>query len=304
MKRLLRYFVIFFLPILIIGTMVEIMLRRIPNDYQLKKEFLDQHADSLEVLFLGNSHAFYGVNPKYISSPSFNAGDISQSLDYDLEILKKYKNHWNNLEYIAIPISYFSLYSALEDDVEAWRIKNYLLYFGIRKSHKLADHTEILSNRLGLNLKRIYNAYVRNMTYITCSALGWGLGYTSKKKNDLDKSGIIAAEKHTDMIKKPIDENLKIVRQISAFADARGVEVIFYTPPAWHTYTENLDDITLFKTVSTMTRIDKQYQNVHYYNLLTDHHFQKTDFFDADHLNEIGAKKLTFMLDSLIKSRE
>ena len=111
MKKFLKFILLFTLPIFILGLSSEYILRKIPNDYLLKKEFLDNNSDSIEVLFLGSSHAFYGVNPAYLSLNSFNAAIVSQTLDYDFEILKKYRNNWSNLECIVIPISYFSLYS-------------------------------------------------------------------------------------------------------------------------------------------------------------------------------------------------
>ena len=40
--------------------------------------------------------------------------------------------------------------------------------------------------------------------------------------------------------------------------------------------------------------------NTFYYNLLTDASFNEIDFYDADHLNKIGAKKLTQKIDSLL----
>jgi hypothetical protein len=39
-----------------------------------------------------------------------------------------------------------------------------------------------------------------------------------------------------------------------------------------------------------------------YYNFLNDPSFQAEDFYDADHLDEKGAKKFTLLLDSVIKT--
>ena len=41
-----------------------------------------------------------------------------------------------------------------------------------------------------------------------------------------------------------------------------------------------------------------------YYNFLTDKSFIAEDYYDADHLNEIGAKKLTLKIDSIINEIE
>ncbi|HRB69044.1 MAG TPA: hypothetical protein PLC92_02955, partial [Chitinophagales bacterium] len=78
---------------------LELLLRDIPNDYSFKKNYLNTNSNNIEVLFLGSSHIYYGINPEYISQKSFNAAHISQSLNFDLAILEKYKDRWTNLKY-------------------------------------------------------------------------------------------------------------------------------------------------------------------------------------------------------------
>ena len=77
--------------------------------------------------------------------------------------------------------------------------------------------------------------------------------------------------------------------------------MFLYTPPAYHAYIENLDSIQLNETISTLLNLASKYENVTYRNFLLDTSFKEVDFFDADHLNEIGAKKLTSKIDTLLK---
>jgi len=291
---------LFTLPILVLGVSSEFLLRKIPNDYLFKKEYLDKNSDNLQVLFLGSSHAFYGINPADFSSNSFNASHISQSLDYDFEILKKYNNHWGKLECIVLPISYSSLFGRLETGVESWRVKNYTIYYGMTCSDKLINYSEVLGNKPSANLMRIGSYYLLGHTSISCSNLGWGLNYNSKNKNDLSVTGKIAARRHTKKDDKYFLENVGILKSMIEFAKNKRAKVFLYTPPAFHTYTENLDSTQLNKTINTLIKIVGQYDNVTYQNFLLDSSFSATDFFDADHLNEIGAKKLTCKIDALI----
>ncbi len=71
------------------------------------------HSKSVEILCLGSSHAYFGINPDFISPPCFNAAHPSQSLKYDFEIVKKYQDKWESLKVIVIPVDYFSLFSEL-----------------------------------------------------------------------------------------------------------------------------------------------------------------------------------------------
>lgn len=295
---------IFTLPIFIFGVSSEYLLRKIPNDYLFKKEFLDKNSDNIEVLFLGSSHAFYGINPANFSSNSFNASHISQSLDYDIEILKKYSKHWSKLRCIAIPISYFSLFGRLETGIESWRVKNYTIYYGITTSDKIINYSEALSNKLIVNIRRLASYYIRGNSSISCSNLGWGLNYNSKDKRDLNETGKIAAKRHSKKDDKYFTENIKVLESIIEFAKNKGVKVFFYTPPAYHTYTENLDNLQLNQTINTLINVASKYDNVTYQNFLLDSSFSAIDFFDADHLDEIGAKKLTSKIDTLINQKK
>jgi hypothetical protein len=283
-----------------LGLLSEILLRKIPNDYVSKKQFLDNNSDSIKVLFLGSSHALVGINPTYFSVFSFNAGYFSQSLDYDFEILKKYKNNWENLDCIVIPISYSSLYGRLETGIESWRVKNYIIYYEMNTFTQISNFTELFSTRLNVNLGKIYTYYIRGESNISCSNLGWGQDYNSKKKEDLVKTGITAAKRHLKKDDRFLEENIKILKSIIEFAKNKNVKVFLFTPPAYYTYVENLNRMQLIQTITTLIKIDNFYNNVAYLNFLEDSSFSAVDFYDADHLNEIGAKKFTIKLDSLI----
>src|SRR5665647_305746 len=123
--------VLFLLPLIVVGGIMEILLRQIPNFYQFKKGYLESNSDSLEILFLGNSHSYFGLNPDYINGISFNAAHVSQTLEYDLAILQKYDSKWSELKYIILPISYFSLYDKMSESGESWRSKDYCIYYDI-----------------------------------------------------------------------------------------------------------------------------------------------------------------------------
>ena len=62
-----------FLAVVIAFIPMEILLENIPNDYSFKKEYLDENSDSIEILVLGSSHSYYGINPIYFHLRAFNA---------------------------------------------------------------------------------------------------------------------------------------------------------------------------------------------------------------------------------------
>lgn len=277
---------------------MEFSLRDIPNDYSYKKDYLDKNSDKLEILLLGNSHIYFGVNPIYLKQRSFNASHISQSLDYDLEILKKYDTKWTNLKYIVVPIDYFSFYSKLETGIENWRVKNYNIYYGIKGNSNFWDNFEVPNSKFKDNLYRILN----DKSDITCNLLGWGTTYNSKKNKSLIETGAIAKKRHT--IKKDdliFNQNIETVKSIINFANKNNIKLIFITSPAYKTYTDNLNRNQLETSVRKVNDLISGKKNSKYYNLINDKSFKFEDFYDADHLNEIGAKKLTTKIDSLVR---
>lgn len=279
---------------------MEPLLRNIPNDYIYKSNYLTNNSNKISKLFLGSSHTYYGINPDYISGNSFNGSHISQSINLDYEILKKYKNNWDELEYLIMPIDYFTLFSRMRNGVEYWRVKNYNLYYDIQLSNKLSENSEVLSINVKSNIQRIGSYYLLNITPITCSKLGYG--NINVKSKDLVETGKTAALRHTTKDFSKLNESIKILEEIIDWASKNNTEIIFYTTPAYTTYVSNLNSNQLELTMGTITKLVENNTNCSYFNLLEDPDFFASDFSDADHLNQEGAKKLSMKLDELISN--
>jgi hypothetical protein len=302
MRIFINKSVFFILPLLIMLVCMEVLLRSIPNDYSYKKNYLDTNSNNIEILCLGSSHAYYGINPVYFGKKSFNASHKSQLLDYDLKIFRKYQDRLNSLKYILIPISYFSLYSKLDKGIESWHVKDYVLYYDMSSSN-IKDYSEVLSMNSGTNVKRIISFYIMKKQPITCSELGYGLDYASNNQQDLIKTGVTAAKRHTINNDTFFNENLVNLKAIIELAKKNKVKIIFYTPPAYYTYRNNLSTDQLERSINAIRKMRREYENIFYINYMNDERFVKSDFYDADHLNEIGAEKLTKMLDTLIRDQ-
>lgn len=300
MRQFLKSSFLFLLPILVLGILTEFLLRHIPNDYELKSNYLEAHTNEIAVLFLGSSHAFYGINPANVKEKSFNAAYVSQSLDLDADILEKYSANWKSLKFIVIPISYFSLYSTLKNSNESWRLRNYEVYCGIETKYDFFNHFEVLG-RFEQSVNRLYLHYIKKNSLLTSSYLGWGEHKTTMGKTDFFNSGVIAAKRHTGISEEYFEKNKAVLECIISFAKQRNIQVLFFTPPAYRTYSERLDTKQMNQTTSLMTDLASNHHNVTYVNLLKDDSFTISDFHDADHLNKLGAKKLSVMIDGVIQ---
>jgi hypothetical protein len=302
MNKFIKRTLLFSAPVIISMLIMEVLLRRIPNDYSYKKNYLEKHSNEIETLFLGSSHAYYAINPDYMHSKSFNVAYVSQSLDYDIEILKKYEKQMDKLKYIVIPFDSYSLYNRLQTAVESWRIKNYNIYYGFNSSYNFNDNFEFLNVKLQENIVRIRRFYCYNKSIKNYNYLGWGSTNSSRTDLDLIATGIAAAQRHAIKERSFFNENLIVLNEIISIAQSKNAKVIFYTSPAYKTYTTQLNKEQLQKAYATIKKISNSNDNVSYFDFLTDPSFVKEDFFDADHLNEIGAEKFSKKMDSIIIS--
>lgn len=286
---------------------MECLLREIPNDYSYKNNYLAKNSNKIEVLFLGSSHIYFGIDPKYLKQKSFNAAYVSQSLNYDLEILKKYRTSWSNLKYIIIPIDYFSMYSTLEDGAEKWRVENYEIYYGIHQSKNYWNNFDFFSGEFVYNsCGRLIKHKLNHESSINCTKFGWGTKNNSKNKNDLTETGKSSAIRHTCKIinNQWVLKNTETIKSFIEFGKQNKTKIIFVTCPAYKSYVENINKNQLNSTINIITQITKNNLNSVYYNFLEDKSFKSGDFYDADHLNEIGARKLTLRIGDIINSED
>lgn len=302
MKRFISNTLLFAIPVLLLIVSTELFLRNIPNDYSYKSNFLKKHASEIEVLYLGNSHVFYGIDPTYSNYKGFNAAHISQSLNYDLAILEKYKESWKSLKYVVVPIDYFSLFSTLEEGQENWRIKNYTLYYHIGRYRNIDQYFEILNGKSEKNFSRIISYYVYGKSDVTCNKAGWGTAYHSNIKCDLDKTGSEAVNRHsyTTTNNPCFDNNVQTLESLIQVCNELHCKLFFITCPAYKTYLNRLNPQQLETTIQTIQQFTQKHPEISYHNFISDTSFVAGDFYDADHLNEIGAHKFTLMVNSLL----
>lgn len=306
MKQFLIKVIIASLPILLAAFGMELMLRKTPNDYLLKNQYLEDNAADIETLILGSSHAYYDFDPEYFSSKTFNASHISQSLNYDFEIFKKYQNKLKNLKTVILPISYFSLYGKLEAGSESWRAKNYVIYYGVSTSKSLTDFSEVLSNKFSVNVERLASYYLLNESNVSCSKLGWGTQYKSQNARDLVDTGKKSAKRHTIFgintreEEKTLKENVHILITMLQWCKEHNIHVYLLTPPAYESYRQDLNEQQLQTTINTTSTICSKFDNCMYENLMNAPNFVAIDYFDADHLSDIGAKKLSLLINEKI----
>lgn len=304
MRGLTIKVLLFLSPVLIIILVLELALRSMPNDYKVKGKYLEEFAGEIEVLILGSSHAYYGIDPEYFSSSCFNASFYSQTLRYDLEILKHYQSEFKSLKAIVLPVSYFSLYSQLETGNAPYLVKKYNLYMGMDVSSALKDHMELLGIRLQKNIKKLSDYYLKGEDPITCTDLGWGTTHHSRDRLVLEKAGASASLRHTRLIEEAgpeqKTENLAYLRELIGICKDGNINLLLFIPPAHKAYSGPLKKEYLDNNREIISQMLSEFENGIYLDLLNDPDFIEEDYYDADHMNEIGARKLSEKLDAYL----
>jgi hypothetical protein len=304
MRKLAIKLFLFLIPVISLGGITEYLLRLIPNDYKTKELFYEKHAKEINILCLGESHAFSGIDPTYLQLKSFNGSHVMQSLNYDLAVLEKHENKLTALKYLLVPISYNSFTERLENGREKWRVKNYFLYYKTRTILPPAYYTEILSLPLQINIGRLTDYYIKKSSPITTDSLGHGLEYKLENQKNLAQTGKIAARIQTSANFNNWEKNVRDLNKIASICKKKNITLILFTPPASSYYAKNLDLEQLKKTISSAQHITSKNKNIYYINFLHDINFTDNDFYDANHLSEFGAQKLTKKINTFIINLE
>jgi lysophospholipase L1-like esterase len=117
----------------------------------------------------------------------------------------------------------------------------------------------------------------------------------SLKSANNENNGADRAHGHTENDRRYLEENLSNLTGILEFCKARSVRVVLVTTPTYHTYYDNLDAGQLGEMHSTIDSLKQQY-HIEYYDYLKDTRFVADDFWDGDHLSDVGAEKFTKIL--------
>lgn len=300
MKTFLKKVLLLLALLFVTALFGEYLARRVPNPYIMKEEWMLKNASKLEVMILGSSHAFYGVNPAYFVKPAFNVAYVSQGLEYDDYLLNRYLSKTPKLRFVFLSISSFSLFENLEEHTEWFRIINYHLYMGAKTPDVFSKFNYEMSHFWGAT-EKIKAYYLKNQNTVVCSDLGYGTDYLLKNKNLKNwDNGEERVKECNYKDWKNLSKNTRYLTHMADLCEKHGVQLVLFTTPARPSYYKNLYQEQMERTYQVIDSIAKGRTNVVYQNFLKDGRFVSDDFYDQDHLTEVGAEKLTRILNKYL----
>ena len=305
-KFVIKTFLTIVIPVFLFLVAYEITMRRIPNDHSFKSKLWNDKVKDTQILVLGSSHFFYGIDPNYFDKPAFNASHVAQTYNYDWFIFDKYFDQMDSLQYVIIPLSVFSPYGQLGAGFEKVLCKEYAIHYGCRYHRwyefKYRYHLAFLSP--ALFRRAIYSIIMKGFHDIHCD----NNGYASTGFDDIldfAANGRLSAAReiklyqtHDTVIYR---ENMELATGMIQRCQQKGIRVIFVTAPT----TPEFYTLLINNQVKDLEAIGNNfatYDNVKYINLLKSPLFDRTDFSDATHLCDSGAKKLTLLLNDTINN--
>jgi hypothetical protein len=301
----------------IIVLLSDTFLRNQNSLYKEKHEGALKYKDSIEIIILGNSHANYGVDPDAFDLFAYNLASPAQSIYFDKRITLSLMPYLRKLKYVFISVDYHSLYFSSQGSHEdIWS------YYGHGIKYKKSDYLlAIISPTLfgytprvswSLFKKKIVNN-LRYGTGIIDFDVEKGInvkdpivkGFISFEGN---KSSAFSVEKYkheaygyNKLIRasNEKDEVLADLEDFIAVLIKSNVTPILFASPTYQEYNKYLDESVINNNTKEIKRICEKY-NIKYLDFMNSDTFEKNDFYNADHLNKKGARKLGKLLNSFI----
>ncbi len=300
-KKFIKRFILFILPLVTILIFFEIKLRTVENSYSVKRRNFEKEVENVEVLILGNSHSYYGVDPKFLSLKGFNLANSTQSFFYDRQITMKYLPKMKNLKIVMIPISYFSFYYQMMDIPENWRDFAYQKFWNIRYPKLSWWDSRNYSYLTMYSPQKSFNFLMSGFK----TKLTEGLEYNGHFRKDTagnsaelnEAVGRMIQKAHASMIDlKQEKKNIEELTSLIDTLDKQNIKVILFTTPVAKTYSKYCDSAIIFRNNNILKEIVSKYNCV-YKDYFLDNRFGMQDFGNNDHLNFIGAEKFTLILN-------
>lgn len=296
MKRFLLKMILFAIPLIAVLAAWELIMRNAPHVFKYKRQvIMEKYRKEGRILVLGSSHAFYGVNTRFMPR-ACNLAFVSQELCHDRFIFETFLKSPNRLEYVIVPVSIFSFFGAKQNN-DSWKDTNYSAYWGFPVSD-ISNRFFIFGNmpnqfRLFKRLKKKIKREGVPQAY-NIDETGWGTNQAFMPREQFKTLAEKAALRHCDADLEKID-GFHELQKLIALAQKHKIKVLLFTPPAHRFYWKKISPEQEKRMRELLAELVKM-PGVTYIDLLRSDKFELNDFGDGDHLTPSGAEKLARIL--------
>lgn len=295
MKLFLKRTFIFFIPFFLVSVFLEYKTRTVDSYYKQKIEGLTKHADEIEVLILGSSHAAEGIDPNQFDLPAYNMAFGSQTLYFDKRIVLKYQDQLPNLKYVVLCIDYQSLYYLHNPSRDIFYHYFYDIDYGDK--HYLKEDISFFYFGYEPN-----DAIKQMLANIEKLENGW-FSYDTTYYSTFREAAVMERIGHfNDIIDQNIHEKDVILADVDELLNeliTHDITPVIITCPLHDSYRAHLNPDIVRQNEIDIEYLGDKHQ-INYWSFLTTH-FDDTEYLDNSHLNKSGARRFGQIInDSLM----
>lgn len=318
MKKYISNILKFLILPFVIIFFFEIYLRNMDSVYTEKYDGLMVVKEDINVLFVGNSHANYAVNPLYIKDfTAYNLANISQLLYFDKRLtIKSINEGVANLKYVFISIDYHSLFKSDQGPRNVWSFysngikyedqdytkeKISRFFWGYSPKVAISLLKKDLSRRF--NGKQSVTFDVENGVNIEDSLYYGFIGYEGTEKKAFNTDNYIEQAKRFQETndRRGRMEVIQDLKDFISLLKKKNIEPILFSSPTYFEYNKILDKNQIERNTNDLKNLCNEF-DLQYWQFDNDSRFIQEDFYDQDHLNKEGAKKFSILInDKLYK---
>ena len=294
MRLFLKKILIFALIIIVFLAMGEVVVRHIATPYSYKYGYIKERGGEIATLVLGSSHTYYGIIPSELGDSVFNLANISQTPEYDFQLLKEYEPYMPHLRKVIIPISYFTFRDPKLEELDRGLCVQY------KVGMELNLHPDLSIYNLALTDFKSYTGRLRNMILPEesnrCDSLGFGLGFGLDHRDPAWREKAEArVEELTFATPGRADEVYRVLQSMIEYCDRRGIECVFVTTPVSKEFRQYADKAQ-YAEMADYASVLKGMVDGRYFDFYSSAAFDDEDFHDVDHLSDVGARKFSRLL--------
>ena len=258
-----------------------------------------------KILFVGLSYVRDGIDLSCFDLPAVVCAGSSQDLFYDYEYIKRMLSEENNqFKYVFIGLAPYSF----NFDLSLGNNSNFILgyYLAFKKTHNFQVNDE--------DMEKIFNDQHLNL-FETLDKINYPFDldlndlYKWKKQNNhpMDVSARFGARERAEVWSKKrfpltIAENTKILKECIHFCRSKNTIPILVLYPKSHVYMRFFSKRMLDEFYYILNQI-KEEEKIEVLDYTQWNEITINDFYNVDHLNSSGAKKVSTAINDYIMNK-
>lgn len=292
MKRFIKQILIFILFSLIIAIVIEYVVRSAPNPYKYKISLIEEQKKDVQLLVLGSSTTYNGINPAFFNKKTLNMALGGQGITIDAFLVNRYIHQMPNLEAIILPVDYASLFTTdafgFPDGLMSYRV-----YYKFEPNCFSFDSYEFFHREsVRIKLERMLRGDKPRFS----DSLGFaGSDWIGDLEAEIAVNGNTIKEYSHNMIDKKIKKDIKALRQIAELSEKANVKLAIISMPFHKSFRDLASPMQWLFQHTVIDSVIKQYDNSLYLNYYSTD-FSDTCYLNATHLNIDGAELFSTML--------